>query len=99
MPDEQRPDRCETCRFWEVSEDDNEFGECRRNPPQLDIIPLLAILLNARDKLRVEFSHDSTPPYDDELRIEDYHGAWPKLWGEDWCGEWKPKDGPREETP
>ena len=32
----QRPDRCETCRFWQAVQGDK--GECRHGPPSTGLI-------------------------------------------------------------
>ncbi len=71
-----RPDRCETCRFWEVyhldPDDDPQYepGECHRHPPTL----------LQSDKLRRT---------DGNGNIYIGKAWWPETMPGDWCGEWE----------
>jgi len=37
--DEEGGEFCETCAYWESDEAEESIGECRRNPPQVIILP------------------------------------------------------------
>ncbi len=72
-----RPDRCETCRFWEVyhnggPDEDPQYdpGECRRHPPTL---------LQTMELRRI----DAT------ANIYVGKAWWPETMRDDWCGEWE----------
>jgi hypothetical protein len=63
-------ERCETCRFWRV--DDGE-GQCRRNPPSVNVAQAVAFVLNLRDLSRVTYTHSQEPefPYDELRELDD----------------------------
>jgi hypothetical protein len=66
----ERPDRCETCRFWVQKQENGEpldWGSCQRNPPTINLGPVLALVLNLRDISRESrrYSDDPATPFDD----------------------------------
>lgn len=80
----ERPERCETCRFWESfapdmtvqqmlerSADGHSSGTCRRYPP----LHSLGSTFTQRPDLTLSSSAD----------------AFPETAHDDWCGEWQPK--------
>jgi hypothetical protein len=88
-------ERCETCRFWLVDEEVKFRGECRRMPPALDVFHAISVVLNVRDKLREEHSHDENccSPYLDEEGDDQFVklGIHPLTINDSWCGEWQAK--------
>jgi hypothetical protein len=77
MTPEERPDRCERCRFWEHKPTD-DLGECHRFPPLMTIIPRYPLSKDPNDYGIME----TTKPQD---------GGWSLTWSEDWCGEFREK--------
>lgn len=75
----KRPDRCETCRFYDTYNEGDEVGhgEChRRSPLALSGMLWAACLaLTRKDAEAVEISASS-------------YSFWPHVMAYDWCGEW-----------
>ncbi len=81
---ESQRTRCDGCTFWEFIEKegnhkDDDAGECRRFPPQMNTAYLIA-----NDNIG-----------DAEPAIEESRHTWswtfPQTVGSEWCGEFKPK--------
>ena len=76
-PPADRPDRCETCRYWE-SRADGEYpehkdtGDCHRFPPRMTT--------------DIEFSESI-----DETTGA-FTGFFPETQCWEWCGEWAPQE-------
>jgi hypothetical protein len=82
--DEPRPDRCETCRFWDAWADKNPGsidGKCRRFPPQYPQTESQVKESNAIGSGSGLFT-----------------GFFPETWSHEWCGEWKAKDSQGEQS-
>lgn len=94
-PQEQaeRPDRCETCKFWEQTIDDcgklllrqNDLGYCKRFPPILD---------QSRTAVCIKGNAAKGSKGDIDSALN-YPILWvqPITWISDWCGEWQAKPG------
>jgi hypothetical protein len=81
---EERKERCATCRFWDVSEQDNpvagrvDLGECQRFPPSI-VLAQTPIMLQAEE-------------YPEEAKENASYAVWPVTRDWDWCGEWQAKE-------
>lgn len=87
MPDTPgRPERCETCRFWntesnQIAQSETNVGgkgTCQRMPPLISDAYNRALLREAERDVDSEDSEESAGR------------AWPVTWDDDWCGEWQP---------
>lgn len=95
-------EKCETCRFWKQQDEDQAYGECRRSTPQINWIGCMAVILNARDKVRDENQYDEEygMPYEyiegagdavTEATFGSGEAVWPRTESIEWCGEYQPK--------
>ncbi len=69
--------KCETCDFWEKRSGREGHGFCHRYPP-----PVI-------EEEEAGESDISIEPY----LPGDTQGRWPVVPGEEWCGEWKKREG------
>lgn len=80
---EQREQRCETCRFWEVNDvtikegNDDPFGTCHRWPPSKCFMQLPLAIQKEWNEC-ADKTHDPT------------EGFWPATKWHGWFGEWQP---------
>ncbi len=77
MADEERNDRCETCRFYQPPRDglpDGTEGECRRFPPSVS-------------PTKQHIDEAATITGTDGF----WFGWWPEVPDHGWCGEYQPK--------
>jgi len=65
--------KCEDCEFW-VTRETQPDGECRRNPPQCLLVPMLKNVLNKTGQQGVGVGVQS---------------FFPRTKGEVYCGEFK----------
>jgi hypothetical protein len=81
------PQRCETCRFWDPSDEPfhkKEIGDCRRNPP---LINDTLLRLHLRPPTIGGAMHEQ-----EELETDIYTAsAFPMTHAASWCGrfEWQ----------
>lgn len=77
---------CETCRFWKRDDDHRDQGACRRFPPVLNPMQVLADMR----KHGRESSTDGDPlPARELLDFGAFSFPIPSF--DDWCGEHEPK--------
>jgi hypothetical protein len=82
---DERKERCGTCRFWTGNwngkfAEENEPGDCKRNPPS---VPMLQVQVHRLREARGAIAGEFT-------------GVWPETNAKDWCGEWQSRYHPTE---
>ena len=86
-------ERCETCRFLEKSDRNEDNGKCRRFPPVLN--PVVVEMRRARLHAGEEGGEERD---DIEFGCEEMDRPYlynqPQTWTDGWCGEWQAKRTP-----
>jgi hypothetical protein len=105
MSDEERMDKCSTCKYWDLRHSkkteiwhiDDLSGECRRNAPrpttgqyEAQVLDLLSSMTWVLEEGNVD------KDFDEWDGAEGRNCQWPDTSGDDWCGEWSQRDIPIE---
>jgi hypothetical protein len=81
---------CATCHYFVLREDDQEFGDCRRFPPQTIVAGYDVMELEATDKVPVITMPSGVParPLSMWLIKPNHAAAFGGVNITLWCGEW-----------
>lgn len=82
----ERPERCETCRFWDT-DDEIGKGECHRRCPTIVLFQVCP-----QDVLKdqaASFAGGGHP-------VDEASAVWPRTFPSDWCGEWQSRAAPAD---
>ena len=95
MSENERAERCETCRFLESIDGKIEPGYCKRYPPRTSdaLLLLNAMSDTGQGIVSATFVNaDTLLAWEHGIRIAEEYASThiqPVVWSNDWCGEWQ----------
>lgn len=93
--------KCANCRFWEKDTSLGDVGQCRRYAPGpsehgANVVAAALVYLLQANKTHPLFQHyDSEADVVFHLQEGVVDRTWQRVYEDDWCGEFEPKDEPR----